>query len=180
MLQILGAIFGLALGSMGPSPALPIEASYWTPEIHDTFIADTESNMGYIVHENGDYTMFRIGSGQQKKVHYMGITYDASTPVEHWAVKSTKIQTDRITFGESGFFMRLWRDNEETAYGIHATENIKDILASNDRYKSMGCILVSNDILDILKKTYELNGKNLDVVTVEGIWSGMKDQTTNS
>jgi hypothetical protein len=66
--------------------------------------------------------------------------------------------------------MRLYSEGENmTSYGIHATANIEDILASDDRYRSMGCILVSESVLDILEQTYTLNGDMLPVVTVNGL-----------
>lgn len=166
----MSVLFGLVVAGNGPTSSAFIPVQEWVPMQHDRFIADTEANMGYIVHNDGSYTEFRIGSGQQKTVHYMGITYDASTPLAHWEVKSTTIQTDHGTFGPTGFFLRLYQNGTEyTSYGIHSTGNINDILAGNDRYKSMGCLLVSNTVLDLLKKTYELNGDDLDVVTVFGL-----------
>ena len=171
----MSALFGLVLASSSSAATdaglpLPTDLQYWTPEVHDRFIADTESNLGYIVHDDGQYTMFRIGSGKEKIVHYMGITYDASTPSDMWDVRSTTtFNNDHITFGKTGVFLRLTRGGEETSYGIHATANIDDILASDDRYRSEGCILVGNDVLQVLEKTYALNGNDLNVVTVHGL-----------
>jgi hypothetical protein len=169
-------LFGLVVSSSSPAPAvtpnlpLPVDLQYWVPQKNDRFVADTKANLGYIVHDNGSYTMFRIGSGKEETVHYMGITYDASTPTTHWEVKSTTVfNNDHITFGKSGLFLRLSRDGQDTSYGIHATANIDDILASNDRYRSYGCILVSNQVLGILSSTYTLSGNKLDVVTVGGM-----------
>lgn len=151
---------------------LPIDLDRWTPAVHDRLIADTQSNIGYIVHEDGNFTMFRIGSGKQRVVNYLGRTYNASTPSGSWKVLSTKVfANDHITFGKTGLFLRLSQENDETSYGIHATANIDTLLTWSDRYKSYGCILVNNDVLDILKKTYELSGNELDVATVYGIES---------
>ncbi|HVW66117.1 MAG TPA: L,D-transpeptidase family protein [Candidatus Peribacteraceae bacterium] len=166
----MSVLFGFVVATTPAASPAFIPVQEWVPMQHDRFIADTEANMGYIVHDDGSYTAFRIGSGQQKTVHYMGITYDAATPLAHWEVKSTTIQTDRGTFGPTGFFLRLYENGKDyTSYGIHSTGNINDILAGNDRYKSMGCILVSNQVLNLLAKTYELNDHDLDVVTVFGL-----------
>ncbi len=171
MLQIMSILFGLVTVSSGPlTTAQVIPLQNWIPAVDDRFIADTEVNQGYIVHSNGAYTTFPIGSGKEQNVHYAKMNYNAATPDELWTVKSTTIQRDRATFGKSGLFLRLYYDgNTESHYGIHATGNITDILASDDRYKSMGCILVSNEILEILAQTYALNGNKLDVATVHGL-----------
>ena len=148
---------------------MPIDLSRWVPEVHDRFIADTKSNVGYIVHDNGSYTMFRIGSGKNSEVWYLGRRYNAHTPERVWKVESITYQTDHITFAKSGEFLRLYTDGESTPYGIHATQNINEMLTWEDRYKSMGCILVSNDVLQVLAHTYVMNGNKLEVATVEGL-----------
>ncbi|UPA22101.1 hypothetical protein K8942_03485 [Candidatus Peribacteria bacterium] len=171
MLQIVSILFGLATVSSVNSTVLqPIPVHEWVPQQHDRFIADTEANQGYIVHMNGSYTTFKIGSGQKKTLRYIGKTYNGATPEELWTVKSTTIQRDRGTFGKSGLFLRLYMDGEyETNYGIHATGNIDEILAEDDRYKSMGCVLVSDEVLEILAMTYALNDNTLEVATVKGL-----------
>ncbi len=172
MHHILLALFGIVVAtSSGGSndQQLPIDVSAWTPEIHDRFVADTKSNIGYIVHEKGGFTMFRIGSGQRKIVNYMSRTYDAATPSKKWTVLSTTIQTDQDSFGKEGHFLRLYDNKEYTAYGIHTTDNIQKILSADDRYKSFGCVLVSEQVLSILMKTYTLNNNTLDIVTIEEI-----------
>ncbi len=162
-------LFGLALSGPAPLTNQFIPLDQWEAEAGDRFIADTQENTGYIVHESGNYTSMRIGSGKKQVVRYIGKVYNAATPSDYWVVKSTHIHGDRITFGKTGRFMRLYIDGKSTAYGIHATDNIDDILAADDRYKSMGCILVSNAVLDILEETYALNGNTLEVVTTKGI-----------
>lgn len=172
MLQIMSILFGLVTVSSGPmTSAQAITLQNWIPAVDDRFIADTQMNQGYIVHTNGAYTTFPIGSGKEENVRYAGLRYNAATPDEKWIVKSTTIQKDRATFGKSGLFLRLYYNNgtTESHYGIHATGNITDILSDEDRYRSMGCVLVSNDILEILAQTYLLNGKKLEVVTTHGL-----------
>lgn len=169
LLQIMSILFGLVMTGPAPLTNQYIPLEQWEAQAGDRFIADTEENTGYIVHESGNYTSMRIGSGKRKVVRYIGKVYDATTPSAYWEVQSTNTYGDRITFGKTGRFMRLYADDKSTSYGIHATANIDDILASDDRYKSMGCILVSDAVLDILEETYELNGNSLQVVTTMGI-----------
>lgn len=175
MEQLLSLIFGLQVVVSGPAlPVQYIPVDQWVPQKHDRLIADTAQNVGYIAHENGAYTSFPIGSGKRENVRYMGKSYYAATPSKKWTVKSTTTFKDRITFGKTGFFMRLYSEGTEyTSYGIHATDNIDDILASPDRYKSYGCILVSNDILELLAQTYIKNGHKLEVATMDGISSSL-------
>lgn len=163
-------LFGLIVSSPAPldSPFIPLEQ--WQPEAGDRFIVDTRENVGYLVHENGHYTATKVGSGKQQIVRYIGRVYDATTPDNYWVVQSSHIQPDRITFGETGRFLRLYDDGVTyTAYGIHPTANIDEILAGENRYKSMGCVLVSEAMMDILMDTYALNGERLEVVTRHGI-----------
>lgn len=169
----MSVLFGLVVSGTPaqpppPSPLIPLEQ--WQPRAGDRFIVDTRENVGYIVHESGEYTTMKVGSGKQQVVRYIGRVYDATTPERFWVVKSSHIQGDRITFGKTGRFLRLYADGDTyTSYGIHPTANIDEILASDDRYRSMGCVLVSEAVMDILMETYELNGERLDVVTRYGI-----------
>ncbi len=172
MLQIASLLFGFVTLTSAPlSTAHVIPLQEWVPQQNDRFIADTKANHGYIVHTDGSYTDFAIGSGKQQRVNYAGMTYNAATPEEKWTVESTTIQSDRAMFGKSGLFLRLSFNgsDEESHYGIHATGNIDDILASDDRYKSYGCVLVSDEVLEILAQTFALNNNHLDVVTVKGL-----------
>jgi hypothetical protein len=164
-------LFGLAVASSGPmSTANTIPLQEWVPMQNDHFIADTETNQGYIVHPDGSFATFPIGSGKEERVNYAHLTYNAATPDRLWTVKSTTIQTDHGTFGKTGLFLRLSSSGDpESHYGIHATGNINDILKKDDRYKSMGCILVSDDVLDILAQTYALNSNTLSVATIHGL-----------
>ena len=81
-------------------------------------------------------------------------------------------QGDRITFGPKGRFLRLYKDGEEyTSYGIHDYAYIDKILSQDTegRYFSMGCILVNQEVLDLLEETYTLNGNRLEVYTTQGL-----------
>jgi hypothetical protein len=94
----------------------------------------------------------------------------ASTPVAKWTVLSSHIQPDRVTFGATGEFLRLYRDGKtRTHYGIHSYKYIDEFLASDDRYRSMGCVLVTDGVLDLLQAAFTLNGNKLEVETRYGV-----------
>ncbi len=155
--------------SSNPLAAQYVPLSQWEPMEGDRFVADTAENVGYLIHEDGTFTSTKIASGKQSVVHYGGRTYFAATPSESWVAREIDIQTDRLTFGKDGTFMRLYKDGtEETRYGIHSVANIDDLLKTDKRYYSMGCVLVDYALLDILLETYELNDNTLEVTTVDG------------
>lgn len=180
MVQIVSILFGLVLSSATPAVSPYIPLSQWHAQAGDRFIADTQENVGYLVHEDGSYTSMVIGSGRRETVHYIGKTYDATTPPAQWEVQDINIQNNRAIFGKTGRFLRLFQQDEYTNYGIHSVGNIDDILASDNRYMSMGCVLVNDAILDILIATYHLNGDSLDVVTTYGLNESLLTQPIGS
>ena len=173
----MSVIFGLALSTTPatqdirtpaePALAMHLAVETFQPAKGDRFIADTKNNLGYIVHENGSYTSFLIASGRNEKVRYLGMTYVATTPVKTWKASKVNTQPDRITFGKKGTFLRL----DDTRYGIHDYAYLDEILEKDvsGRFFSMGCILVKDEILQILLKIRELNGGVLEVATVYGV-----------
>ena len=119
-------LFGLVVSGPAPLTSQLIPLDQWVPEAGDRLIVDTEQNVGYLVHESGNYTKMKVGSGKRQVVRYIGRVYNATTPEKYWVVKSTHIQGDRITFGKTGRFLRLYKDGDtHTAYGIHPTANIE-------------------------------------------------------
>ena len=150
-------------------PSIPI--SDWTPQTGDHFIVDTAKNRGYLLRaDNSLYTEFPVITGQKRVVTYIGRTYKAATPNWHWVVKSKHIKGDHITFGPTGRFLRLYKDGEDyTSYGIHEHRSEVRMFGEEDRYQSMGCIIVQSAVLDIIEATYAMNGEMLDVVTQAGI-----------
>lgn len=168
MTTLLSSLFGIALAASASTGGfVPVDA--WIPVAGDRVIVDTEKNVGYVVRENGDYTTFPVLTGQRRVVRYIGRTYNAATPEKAWTVKSVDVKGRSMTFGETGTFMRLYDENGQTAYGIHSHLTFKKMLSEGDRYRSMGCVLVDEDILKMLVKTYELNGSTLDVATAFGV-----------
>jgi hypothetical protein len=167
MTTLLSALFGISLLASAASGG-PVASDAWVPVAGDRVIVDTQENVGYLVRENGDYTSFPVLTGQRRVVHYIGRTYNAATPENRWTVKSVDVKGRSMTFGETGTFMRLYDEDGETAYGIHSHLTFQKMLDEGDRYRSMGCVLVSEDVLKLILKTYELNGNTLDVVTTFG------------
>lgn len=174
MFDVFSAIIGLAIATAAPSPVQQIPLHDWQPAKGDAFIADTRANIGYLVHADGSFTATKIASGKHETVHYMRQTYNAATPSDHWIVKEINTQTDRLTFGKDGTFMRLYRDGTQyTSYGIHSVANIDKLLETDQRYYSMGCVLVDDRMLAILLDTYELNDESLQVLTIDGLAAPM-------
>ncbi len=155
---------------MGSSAPDAIPFNQWEPAPGVQFLVDTKEAVGYLINQNGAYTAVPVLLGQNKTVHYLGRTYLATTPEDSWIMKSKHIQSDRITFGREGTFLRLYRDGvTSTPYGIHSHRYFEYMLAEGNPYRSMGCILVSQEVLDKIERAYELNGETLNVVTVYGI-----------
>lgn len=169
LISVLATLFGLSLSVS--SPALPeVALDAWQPMPGDRLVVDTKENIGFLVHEDGQYASFPVLTGQRRTVHYIGRTYNAATPVGRWTVKESEYKGRSTTFGETGLFLRLFKDGEErTAYGIHSHLQFQLMLDQGNRYRSMGCILVSEDILLLIKRTFEENGNTLDVATAHGI-----------
>lgn len=170
MTHLLSVLFGITMAATVPqvdSAVIPQES--WISMKGDRMIVDTQANMGYLVHDNGSYMEFKVATGQRRYVRYLGLSYNAATPNRKWQVLSTTVQPDRTTFGPTGWFLRLYDDGERTSYGIHSHRSIAKMLDQDKRYESMGCVLVTDDILAFVTQSYYLNGNTLDVVTVNGI-----------
>ena len=45
------------------------------------------------------------------------------------------------------------------------------MLAQDVRFESMGCVIVSDELMSIIEDTWRLNGEQLSVVTVFGLGS---------
>ena len=172
MLRRFLLIAGILLCQWNPLPAsaaIVETAENWQPRQGDIFVADLTANIGYLIHADATYLPFLIASGQQRYVYYLGQRYFAATPRKTWVAKEQKIQPDRINFGASGRFLRLFDEGTEyTSYGIHSYKYISRWLSAPNRYKSLGCIVVTEDIMDILAETFALNGKELLVITTDG------------
>ncbi|MEK7201276.1 MAG: L,D-transpeptidase family protein, partial [Patescibacteria group bacterium] len=164
-------LIGATLSSaMAPSPlSLEEGVRSWQPQQGDILHVNTKENLGYLIHPDGRRFVFRVATGQKRAVRYIGLSYFAATPEGRWLVKSHHIQGDRITYGREGHFLRMYKDSDEYShYGIHTHASADSMLREKDRYASMGCIIVSDSLLDLLERTYEQNGSQLPVVTASG------------
>jgi hypothetical protein len=164
---------------------LPQTIAEWQPEAGDVFIVDTKENTGTLLHPDGIRTSFRVVTGQRNTVRYIGRVYDARTPARSWTALSKEMKGDRTTFGKDGVFLRLTNNNtdEETPYGIHTHRSADKMLAEDYRYRSMGCIIVSEEILSIIESTFALNGNMLPVLTTNGLnqdIATLREQLINS
>lgn len=159
---------------LNADPATPvaheISAENWEILRGDKVIVDTKNNQGYIFHKDGRYFNFEVVTGQRRWVYYIGRSYNASTPNWNWTAKSMHIKGDRLTFGPSGRFLRLYRDGtDRTAYGFHEYGDEDEIFNGMDtRFRSMGCIIVRAPMMDLLVQTFEQNG-SIEVISRNGI-----------
>lgn len=156
--------------SLLPSEMPPTPVELWQPTAGDTFVVDTKNNNGYLVHKDGGYVMFPVATGQRRVVRYIGRTYKAVTPVGNWEALSRETKGDHTTFGKDGTFYRLFDEDGETAYGIHAHRSIDAMLADpgTERFRSMGCILVSYQVLEKIGQTFDVTNSKMPVFTVFG------------
>ncbi|MBI5412673.1 L,D-transpeptidase [Candidatus Peregrinibacteria bacterium] len=164
------AIIGMTilLGSVQADQLKKIGASAWEPESGDYFVVDTTENAGYLVHaDNSSYYKFQVITGQQRYVWYIGRSYFAATPERTWEVESAETKGDRVTFGPAGTFLRLFYEGESTAYGIHSHKYVQEMFEKGNRYQSMGCIIVKDNFLNLIHRTFELNDNYLRVITTK-------------
>lgn len=163
-------IVGLAFAVSVGTSAGPVETATWVPQPGDSVMVDTQQNVGYLIREDGTHTTFPVLTGQRRVVRYIGRTYNAATPNKAWTAKSIDVKGRSMTFGETGTFVRLYdEDGEQTPYGIHSHLTFQKMLDEGDRFRSMGCVLVSEDVLKLIVQTFELNGGTLNVTTAANI-----------
>jgi len=142
----------------------------WHPARGDRIVVDTKENEAYLIHKDGRFINFDVITGQRRSVYYIGRSYNGATPERKWVVKSQDFKGDRYTFGPSGSFLRLHWDGEETPYGFHGHKAEKIMFERESRYQSMGCIIVTDIMLHVLEKTFELNEENgVQVITRYGV-----------
>ncbi|MSR86892.1 hypothetical protein EXS70_01835 [Candidatus Peribacteria bacterium] len=171
LLKRLLVLFGLFLlaAPLGASAADNMTVGGWEPAAGDVFIVDVPSNMGYLVHEDGRAFPFTVATGRKAFVHYIGKYYNAETPLRTWKAQSRESTNDRYTFGVSGRFLRLYQDGNRTSYGIHSYYKVDEWMQQDERFLSMGCIIVTENILDVIEKTYTLNKKSLTIITTDDV-----------
>lgn len=153
-----------------PPSYLTNDLKEWTPMAGDKFEVNVETNMGRLVHENGESVEFEVVTGVRRVVSYIGLRYYAATPAQNWIVRTTEIKRDRWTFGKTGRFIRLFKvatdgTEESTSYGIHPFLNEDSMFKVPGRYGSMGCIILRESLEDLIEKTIETNGGSMSVRT---------------
>ena len=153
-----------------PPSYLTNDLQEWTPMVGDKFEVNVETNMGRLIHENGESVEFEVVTGVRRVVSYIGLRYFAATPAQNWIVRTTEIKRDRWTFGKTGRFIRLFKvgvdgTEESTSYGIHPFLNEDSMFKVPGRYGSMGCIILRESLEDLIEKTIETNGGSMSVRT---------------
>lgn len=124
------------------------------------------TGMAYLANDTTKtYTEFRILSGQPRKVHYIGRYYFAATPEQEWEIKSMDIKKDRVTFGKTGRFFRLYENGDSTPYGIHGLKNSAKLIEQGKIYASMGCVIIPEEVLDVIDASYKIDNKEMKVLT---------------
>lgn len=152
---------------MAASAARAQTIDQWVPEAGDIMICDITENMCYLLHATTDeYLPFRVGSGAKGTARHpvYGYRYNTQTPIMTW----TAAKKDLQPFGKTRRFYRLYVNGKRTHYGIHSYKNIDKWLAEDDRYASLGCIVVSEEMLDIINLTFERSDYSFTVITTEG------------
>lgn len=143
-----------------------VELSEYVASKGDYVMADLKNSTGYLLNdETKTYASFPLLSGQKRKVYYLGRSYFAATPEQTWIVRELAIQSDRITFAKSGEFLRLYDGEKRTSYGIHGHKYFDVMMARENKYVSMGCMLVADDVLDIIQNSFEADEKEMKVIT---------------
>jgi hypothetical protein len=141
----------------------------WLPEQGDFLVVDTRENMGYLMRSDlSEGVSFPVATGVQRNLSHGGKPYYAATPTGQWRVKALDYQAPGYTFGSEGTFLRLYdEDGQSTHYGIHTILD-QNWLLMGERYKSWGCVLVTNEVLSLLETEYRLNKKQgLRVITLD-------------
>lgn len=155
---------GNALWSVPSSETTDIAA--WVPQKGDVFEVNVQTNIGHLYHPDGTTLEFEVVSGVRRVVRYIGMRYFAATPATSWVAQNMQIKKDRMTFGKSGRFIRLFKNGvTSTAYGIHSFGREDSMFKVPGRYGSMGCIIVRESVMDLIEKTLEVNEGKLPVRT---------------
>lgn len=159
---------GVELEQSTWSPSLYVsgQVELWIPRSGDRFEVDIGSNLGRLIHEDGEAVEFEVVTGVQRVVQYAGRRYLATTPVANWVVRETVIKGDRWTFGKTGRFIRMYKNGTEyTPYGIHPFGNEDRMFRVPGRYGSMGCIILREAMVNIIQETIRVNGGEMKVRT---------------
>jgi len=134
--------------------------------VGDYFMVDIDAGFGYIMNDDlGRFTAFPVMTGAR----------GTPTPEEHWVILSKHVKGNHFTFGRTGEFLRMYRvkDGEKpkrTAYGIHNYALFDEKVADDTKFLSLGCVLVSEDVLNIVEESWLVNGRAMDIYTKHGVY----------
>jgi hypothetical protein len=133
----------------------------YTPSFGDYFMVDVANGLGYLMNDSTKfYTSFPLMTGAS----------GTPTPYKEWVVLEKNIQSNRVIFAESGEFFRMFENGtRRTSYGIHGYGYFEEEIANGRKFLSLGCILVADDVLDLIERSYIENGNMLNVSTRESI-----------
>lgn len=128
----------------------------------DYFLVDIDDAVGYLVNNSSNtYASFPIMTGAKR----------TPTPEKEWVVKEKNIQPNRTIFGETGEFLRMYTDEggTRTGYGIHNYAFFEEEIENGTKYLSLGCILVSASVHDLIEKSYLASGENMKMITTNDV-----------
>jgi hypothetical protein len=143
----------------------------WEPKVGDIMVVNVKTNVGYIIQKDGNFLSYPVGTGVQKNVYYLGNYYYAGTPLRTWSAEEVKTQSDRVTFGADGTFIRLFWNGKATKYGIHTHRDVDKWFKDDNRYRSMGCIILDGNknegMMKIILDTFHANNDKMTVITTD-------------
>lgn len=149
-----------------PSFYVSGQMELWIPRAGDRFEVDIGSNLGRLIHEDGEAVEFEVVTGMRRVARYAGKRYMATTPVANWVVRETVIKGDRWTFGKTGRFIRMYKNGvSHTPYGIHPFGREDAMFRVPGRYGSLGCIILREAMVDVIQETIRVNGGEMKVRT---------------
>ncbi|MCX6735202.1 MAG: hypothetical protein NTZ25_04845 [Candidatus Peregrinibacteria bacterium] len=152
------------------SPWQRVEISDYISQEGDYLTVYIPTGTAYLANDTTKiYAQFPILSGQPRNVHYIGRYYFAATPEQEWEVKSMDTKKDRVTFGKTGRFFRLYEDGNSTPYGIHGYKYAAKLIEGGKIYASMGCVIVPEEVLDIIDASFKADVKDMKVITTSDI-----------
>lgn len=152
------------------SPWQRVEVSEYQSSEGDYLTVYIPTGKGYLANDTTKiYAEFPILSGQPRNVHYIGRYYFAATPEQEWEVKSMDTKKDRVTFGKTGRFFRLYEDGNATPYGIHGYKYAASLIEKGKIYASMGCVIVPEEVLNVIDASFKADVKDMKVITTSDI-----------
>lgn len=161
--SILGDVAIASHGERGRDIVWNLQSSSkYGASIGDYMVVDISNGIGYLMNNlTKNVTIFPVMTGGKR----------TPTPEQEWVVKEKNIQGNRIFFGESGEFLRLYTDAGEqfTHYGIHGYAYFDREIERGTKYLSWGCVMTSDDVLDLIEESYLANGGLLKVTTVDEV-----------